>query len=239
MYTLKHLILGNVIDVIQSMRSNRVYLVLNPGNLESGSHFMLPLLCPVCGEPWHFVWNNPEHELASALKKSMEGFQLVEAKYIAHSSAENIAEAMEKFSLGSVPSELIIENAADHINEHGIFPIVALSFEKRTSSPFPTADELRAMSPNEVRNELDLDEHENIDKAIHEVEKWMESEYYDDFEVEDDIFLAIHPNAFLETIMVEPEIGPRGNDVYPYQLILSLVDDLEIGKNGDANNSES
>ena len=229
MYTLKHLILGNVIDVIHSARSNRVYLVLDPGFTEGDDHFLVPLLCPVCGQPWHFIWSDTPERLAAALKKSLTGFQLVDVKYFAHSSAKNIAETMEKFSLGSVPSELFIEGAADHIDENGIFPVIALSFEQRIASQFPSADDLRRMSPDDVRNELDLDVDESIDKAIRDVEKWMASDDYDDFQVEDDIFLAVHPSAILDAILVEPEQGASGAIIYPYQVILKLVEVADFG----------
>ncbi len=240
MHTLKHILLGDVIDVIHSARSNRIYLVLDPDLGWGSPHYLVPLLCPVCGQPWHFVWNDTPENLTAALKKSMSGFQLVQVRYVHRSSARDIATTMEKFSLGSTPSELIIESVADHVGENGIFPVTALSFEKRVPSLYPTPFELRAMSPDEVRAELDLDEHQNIEKAIREIECWMASDDYEDFDVDDDIFLAVHPTAVLDAVVVDPEYASDETESFPYQAILKLVEDVEASEDesGGADNNE-
>lgn len=219
-----------MIDVIHSDKTNRLYLVLAPAIMDGDPHYLMPLLCPVCGLPWHFVWNDTPEQLAVALKKSMAGFELVQVKYFPCSTAINIVAVMEKLSLGSGPAELFIENVADHLREDDVFPVITLSFEQRIPSQFPSPEELRSMSQDDVRNALDLDDQEDIEEAIREVEEWM---VYDDYEVEDDILLAVHPNAILDAIVVKPKAGPDESSVYLYQTYLNRVEDPDYYEDAD------
>lgn len=242
MYTLKNLIRGDVIDVIYSAQTNRVFLVTDPAYAPGEPRYMVPLICPVCGEPWHFVLGDKTpDELVAELKKSLEGFQLVEARYISQSSSANIAATMEKFSAGSTPADLLLEISLDHQDEDGIFPIVSLSFEKRVPSSLPSPDELRAMSPKKVRELLDLDKSDEIEEAIIELEEWMADDDYEDYEVEDDFLLAVHPTSILDGMIVEALLTPLEDRpaIYPkYQAIIHEVENPDEEDDEDFEDDE-
>ena len=224
MLTLKNTLLGDVIDIIHSSKSNRIYLVLDPGAW-GGPHYLMPLLCPLCGEPWHFVWNDTQDKLTAALKTAIDGFELVEMKFFSHTTADNISATMDALSLGAGPFELFIENTADHIGVDTIFPAMMLSFEQRVPMTLPSPEELRTMHPDEVRDLLDLDKNDDLEAAILEFETLCTNDDFEDFDVEDDIHLAVHPNAILEAIIVEPEFDAEDFDSYPYQVMIELFED--------------
>jgi hypothetical protein len=227
-YTFKQMLLGDVIDVIHSAKSNRMYLVIDPYLGGIGSHhFLLPLLCPVCGEPWHFIWNESPEKLASTLRDALELFVLVEVRFWPKTSARNIAGVMQALSLGSGPFEVMIENAADHILENDVFPAFTLALEQHVASTFPSPIELRAMTPDEARELLDLDEQESIEDAIRDVEEWMASDDYEDFDVDDDLYLAVHPNAVLDAIVVFPNYESDEPENYPYQAAIANAEEDE------------
>ena len=227
-YTFKQMLLGDVIDVIHSAKSNRMYLVIDPYLSGIGSHhFLLPLLCPVCGEPWHFVWNDTPEKLVSKLCEALELFVLVEVRFWPKTSARNIADVMQALSLGSGPFEVMIENAADHILENDVFPAFTQALEQHVASTFPSPEELRAMTPDEARELLDLDEQENIEDAIRDVEEWMASDDYEDFDVDDDLYLAVHPNAVLDAIVVFPNYESDEPESYPYQAAIADAENDE------------
>jgi len=261
MFTLKNTILGEVIDVIHSARTNRVYLVLDGAFTSDNPHYLVPLLCPACGEPWHFVSNDSPEQMVEALKNALEGYQLVEVKYYPRSSAKNIAAAMETLSTGSEVAELLFENVADHLGEGATFPVIGLVFEMHVPSTTSSSEELRAMDPDEVRELLDLDDKEEVDTAIQQLADWMDSDGFEDYDVEDEFLLVVHPSAILETIVVEPEPAPEDeedidfgdedeegedegeyselNVIYPYELMLRLVEEANAAAAEDELTSDS
>ena len=96
-----------------------------------------------------------------------------------------------------------------------------LALEQHVASTFPSPEELRAMTPDEARELLDLDEQESIEDAIRDVEEWMASDDYEDFDVDDDIYLAVHPNAVLDAIVVFPDNEADEPESYPYQTAIA------------------
>lgn len=224
MLTLKNSILGDVIDILHSPKSNRFYLVLDP-DLLAGQHYLVPLLCPVCGEPWHFIRHDTQEQLTAALTTAFEGFELADVKFFSHTTADNISATMKALSIGSEPFELFIANAADHIGVDTIFPAMMLAFEQRLPTTLPSPEELRTMHPEEVRELLDLEPSEDLEAAILEFEGWRTSDDFEDFDVEDDIYLVVHPNAILDAIIVEPEFDAEDFHSYPYQEMIELFED--------------
>jgi hypothetical protein len=228
MFTLKHLLLGRVVDVVLSDKSGRIYLALNAEDGLGSPGYLLPLLCPVCGQSWHFVWNDSPEKLAETLREAMKGFQLVFLQYFARTSSENIASAMNLASLGAGPSEILIENAADHLDEQAVFPVISLSFEKRVPSSFPTPEELRAMPAHEVRELLDLDSTDSVEDAILGVAEWMADEDYEDFDIDDDIMLVVHPSAVLDAVIVEPDYLDEDSQELDYKSALDEMESIDL-----------
>ena len=61
---------------------------------------------------------------------------------------------------------------------------------------------------------------------------------YDDYEVEDDILLAVHPNAILDAIVVKPKAGPDETSVYMYQSYLNRVEDPDFDEDADEDETD-
>jgi len=100
-----------------------------------------------------------------------------------------------------------------------------LAFEQRVPPTLPSPEELRAMHPDEVRGLLDLEPNNNLEAAILEFEAWRTRDNFEDFDVENDIYLVVHPNAIQDAIIVEPEFDKEDFDSYPYQEMIELFED--------------
>jgi hypothetical protein len=124
-FTLSEHLCGRIMDVIH--RDGKVCIL-------SGDPVVvwaIPLICPVCGEPWHFVSENIE-KLVAQLRKKLRGFNLVGITYISHTSVEKIEQAI-KFvyaQTSEVFQDLVVE-VPTHAGKLDEFPAIGLILEKR------------------------------------------------------------------------------------------------------------
>ena len=209
MYTLKTIFQGEVVDVIHSTYTNKVYLVLNPKISKEDPHYLYPLLCPLCGQPWHFLWNDNPIELMALLKKSMDRFELVNTTYIPNWTVNKI-ESIQKQSVNSKLMDFFHTRTADHIEENSTYPAISLSFEMLTETENNISRQMRSDKKKNVENELDNDfnNHKEIDVIV----------------------ITVHPSSILDIIVVNPELDAYKNSFYPYQVIIDIVEKYRISK---------
>jgi hypothetical protein len=209
MYTLKTILQGEVVDVIYSAKTNRVYLVLNPKITKDDPHYLYPLLCPLCGQPWHFLWNDHPHKLMALLKKSMNRFELVNTTYIPDWSVNRI-ESIQKQSINSKLIEFFHTRTVEHFEENSTYPAISLSFEILTETENKVSRQMRSDKKKNVENELDNDfnSHKEIDAIV----------------------ITVHPSSILDIIVVNPELDAYRNSTYPYQAIINIVEQYRISK---------
>jgi hypothetical protein len=123
--TLSHLMCGRIMDIV--LRNGKVCLLSG----DSEVVWAIPLVCPVCGQPWHFVSDDMEKTLAQ-LRKKLKRFNLVHVSYIGSTSVEYIEQTMEMgYSNTSDLFQDLVDEVPTHVGIQKDFPAVSLTLEKK------------------------------------------------------------------------------------------------------------
>lgn len=124
-FTLPQLMYGRIMNIV--LRNEKVCLLSG----DSEVVWAIPLVCPVCGQPWHFICNDMEKTLAQ-LRKKLKRFDLVRVSYVGSTSVEYIEQTMEMgYSNTSDLFQDLIDEVPTHVGVQNEFPAVCLTLEKK------------------------------------------------------------------------------------------------------------
>ena len=84
------------------------------------------------------------------------------------------------------------------------------------------------MPAHEVRELLDLDSTDSVEDAILGVAEWMADEDYEDFDIDDDIMLVVHPSAVLDAVIVEPDYLDEDSQELDYKSALDEMESIDL-----------
>lgn len=99
------------------------------GNKDEPTSWMIPLLCPVCGEEWHFDKSKIDGTL-SYLRNVLIGYFIGGIHYHSIVSQQNSMEVLTKLYSSSDVFGTLVKDIPDHF-DIALFPAVALILEKR------------------------------------------------------------------------------------------------------------
>jgi hypothetical protein len=198
---IKDLLLGHIDGVL--VKDNTPYLVIDRGAhdvREAYTDYLLPLLCPVCGNAWHFSgWEGSTKELEDLLSSALEGFEIVSVRLLPQTSLAIIDSVMKNVFFDSGLKPLLVDATAAH-PENRTFSAILITLEKWVPIDFDP-EKIRSKPEETIRLEYEMEPEETVDELIDELEA-IASEG----EVEDDMMIVVHIEALLNTVSVEPEI---------------------------------
>lgn len=176
---------NEIIDIRAT--DDRIWLVA--GNKAEPTSWMIPLLCPICGEEWHFD-EIKINETLSYLRNTLIGYFIGGIHYHSTISPQNAVEVLTKLYSSSDVFDLLVKDIPNHFDD-ALFPAVALILEKRE----PLIIDISG-SEEEIRGRYEILPDEDFDEAILQLRELEE----DGFDVVDDLMLLIHPVSILETV---------------------------------------
>lgn len=184
--------LCNEIDNIE-LFNEKIWLVIRPsGDITC---WMIPLLCPVCGEAWHFDGSHIEDTLAY-LREQFIGYIIAGIHYQTSVTEESIRSMQAWLYEDSNLFSPLVANIPEHLTRSN-FPAVSVVLEKRTP-----LDVNLSGTEEEIRARFDIPLEEDFEEAMQELLELQEEA----FDVEDDIMLLIHPFAILEATEVMDDL---------------------------------
>jgi hypothetical protein len=178
---------GEIIDIRAT--DAKIWLVI--GDNAEITSWMIPLLCPICGEAWHFDESKIDETL-SYLRSKLIGYFIGEIHYQSIVSQQNAKDVLTTLYSSSDVFGPLIKDVPDHF-DNALFPAVALMLEKREPLDFDLSG-----SEDELRSRYEILPDEDFDEAIASIKELQEEE----FDVVDDLMLLIHPVSILETVEV-------------------------------------
>lgn len=149
--------------------------------------WLLPLLCPVCGQAWHFEEQTIQ-ESVEALRKKMEGFSIFGVVYNLSTTEQNIRAVQSLMYSDFTAYDTLVQNIPEHADD-SVFPAISLMIGKVV----PLDIDLNG-TEEELRERFDIMPDQDFEEEINE---WREIQ--DEYDVENDFMLLIHPFALLET----------------------------------------
>jgi hypothetical protein len=148
-FTLHQLMCGRIMDIVQ--RNGKVCLLSG----DSDVVWAIPLICPACGQPWHFFSDDMEKTLAQ-LRKKLQGFELVRVSYIGSTSVEKIVEILEMgYSNTSDLFRDLVDEVPTHVGVQKDFPAVSLALEKKQERLDPE-DIMLVMHPTSILESVEI-----------------------------------------------------------------------------------
>jgi hypothetical protein len=88
------------------------------------------LICPVCGQPWHFVSDDIEKTLVQ-LRRKLKGFELVAISYISHTTVEKVEQLL---AMAYADTSDLFQDLVDEVPTHAElqkeFPGVSLVLQR-------------------------------------------------------------------------------------------------------------
>jgi hypothetical protein len=124
-FSLIEQICGRVMDVTH--RDGKVCILSG----DSEVVWAIPLICPVCGEPWHFVGDDVE-KIVATLRKKLRGFSLVGLEYIGLTSVARIEFTMEfMYARTSEVFQDLVAEVPSHAGSPDEFSAIGIILEKR------------------------------------------------------------------------------------------------------------
>ncbi len=148
-FSLTETLCGRIMDVV--LRDGKVCLLSG----DPFSVWAIPLICPVCGEPWHFISDDTE-KLVKQIRKKIKGFSLIGISYIKQTSIERIQQTMQTVFQGtSDPYQEFIEEVPEHIGILNYFPVISLTLEKRRRGS-DADDIMLIVHPTSILNSVEI-----------------------------------------------------------------------------------
>ena len=148
--------------------------------------WLLPLLCPVCGRAWHFE-EQTIHEAVDALHKKLDGLTIDGIVYHLNTTEKNIRMVQSLMYSDFSAYDSLVQNIPEHVDE-AVFPAISLTIGKVV----PLDIDLNG-TEDELRERFDIMPGQDFEEEINE---WRELQ--DEYDLENDFMLLIHPFALLE-----------------------------------------
>jgi hypothetical protein len=124
-FTFLEKICGRIMDVTH--RDGKVCILSGDPDVV----WAIPLICPVCGEPWHFVGDDIE-KIVAILRRKLRGFNLVGLQYIGSTSVTKIELTMEfMYANTSEVFQNLVSEVPTHAESLDEFPVIGMVLEKR------------------------------------------------------------------------------------------------------------
>jgi hypothetical protein len=147
-FTLVECLLGRVMDVIE--RDGKIWILSGDSEIV----WAIPLICPACGEPWHFV--GEAKKITTTLRRNMRGFQLVGINYIESTSVKKITETMDlMYARTSEVFQDLVAEIPIHIGLEKSFSAISLILEKERRGRDPD-DIMMVVHPNSLLNAIEI-----------------------------------------------------------------------------------
>jgi hypothetical protein len=123
-YNLSQIICGRIMGIIE--REGKVCLLSG----DSDRVWVIPLICPVCGQPWHFVSDDIEKTLVQ-LRRKLKGFELVAISYISHTTVEKVEQLLAiAYADTSDLFQDLVDDVPTHVELQKEFPGVSLVLQR-------------------------------------------------------------------------------------------------------------
>ncbi|PWB56005.1 MAG: hypothetical protein C3F13_02790 [Anaerolineales bacterium] len=124
-YTLSQTICGHIMDIVE--RDGKVCLLSG----DSDRVWVVPLICPVCGQTWHFVSDDMGKTLVQ-LRRKLKRFELVAISYIGQTTVEQVEQLMAMaYADTSVLFQDLVDEVPTHVEFQKEFPGVSLILQRR------------------------------------------------------------------------------------------------------------